>query len=125
MTEDEFMKVVEEAIDTLPDEFKNHIKNVEIVIADHPDNFQTSKMKQKYKTDRRFTLLGLYEGVPLKHRSVFATPGLPDRITLFRKSIEEFCSTHEEMVDQIQRTFLHEIGHYFGLSDKRLRELGF
>lgn len=125
MTEEEFQAVVEEAIDALPDEFRDHLKNVEIVIADWPDDFQTSKMKQKYKTDRPFILLGLYEGVPLNHRSVFTTPGIPDRITLFRKSIEKFCSTREEMVDQIQRTFLHEIGHYFGLSDKRLRELGF
>ncbi len=125
MTEEEFQVVVEEAIDQLPDEFRDHLKNVEVVIQDWPDSYQKSKMKQKYATERKFILLGLYEGVPLKHRSVFQTPGLPDRITLFRKTIEQYCSTHEEMVDQIQRTFLHEIGHYFGLSDKRLRELGF
>ncbi len=125
MTEEEFQNVVEEAIDTLPDEFREHIDNVEIVIADWPDSYQSSKMKQKYATEQKFVLLGLYEGVPLKHRSVFQTPHLPDRITLFRKTIEQYCSGHDDMVEQIQRTLLHEIGHYFGLSDKRLRELGF
>jgi len=125
MTEEEFREIVQDAIDLLPDEFKEYIKNVEVVVEDYPDRYQVAKMRQKYQSDRPFTLLGLYEGVPLKHRSVFAAPSLPDRITLFRKSIESFYRTREEMVDQIHRTFLHEIGHYFGISDKRLRELGF
>ena len=125
MDEEEFQEVVEDAIDALPDEFREHIDNVEIVIADWPDSYQKQKMKQKYASERRFILLGLYEGVPINHKSVFQTPHLPDRITLFRKTIEQYCSTREDMVDQIHRTLLHEIGHHFGLTDKRLRELGF
>ena len=125
MNDKEFQEVVECGIDRLPDEFKNHLDNVEIVVADAPDEIQTIKMKLKYQTDRPFFLLGLYKGVPVGGRSVFSTPPLPARITLFKDSIEKYCRTREEMISQIHRTLLHEIGHHFGLSDKELRELGF
>ena len=125
MTEAEFREIVTEAIDLLPDEFKDHIKNVEIVVEDLPREPQIESLRKKCQHCSRYSLLGLYEGVPLNKRSVFSVPYIPDRITLFQKSIESHCKSREEMIDQIHRTFLHEIGHYFGLSDKRLRELGF
>jgi len=121
MSEEEFDRIVEEAIDNLPDEFRDALEEIEIVVDEEPSRDQLAKTR----TGRRYSLLGLYEGVPLEKRSVFQATHLPDRITLFRRSIEEFCRTREDMVDQIQRTLLHEIGHYFGLNDKRLRELGY
>lgn len=125
LTDEEFREIVAEAIDRLPDDFKTHIDNVEIIVEDSPDGEQLGKMRDKYHGGKRFTLLGLYEGVPVGKQSVFSIPYLPARITLFRKTIEAYCSTREEMVDQVHRTLLHEIGHHFGMSDKRLRELGF
>lgn len=125
MTDEEFREVVSEAIDRLPDDFKEYLDNVEIVVEDRPDLGQKSRMRDKYHGGTKFTLLGLYEGVPINKKSVFAGPSLPARITLFRETIEEFCATREEMIAQIHRTLLHEIGHHFGMSDKRLRELGF
>jgi predicted Zn-dependent protease with MMP-like domain len=125
LTDKEFREVVSEAIDRLPEDFKTHLDNVEIIVEDAPDREQLGRMRGKYHGGRRFTLLGLYEGVPVGKQSVFSIPGLPARITLFRKTIEAYCSTREDMVDQIYRTLLHEIGHHFGMSDKRLRELGF
>lgn len=125
LTDEEFREVVSEAIDRLPDDFKAHIDNVEIIVEDSPDGEQLGRMRDKYHGGKRFTLLGLYEGVPVGKQSVFSIPGLPARITLFKRTIEAYCGTREEMVDQIHRTLLHEIGHHFGMSDKRLRELGF
>ncbi|MFH1874140.1 MAG: metallopeptidase family protein [Pseudomonadota bacterium] len=125
MKDTEFRQIVEEGIRRLPPEFQEHLDNVEIIVADYPSSIQQSKMQQKYHSSRAFVLLGLYEGVPHGKNSVFSTPSLPARITLFRKSIEQICSTREDMIEQINRTLLHEIGHHFGMSDKELRTLGF
>ncbi len=125
MNDAEFLEVVEEGINRLPHEFQKHIEDVEIIVADWPSQVQQSRMQQKYHTNRPFVLLGLYEGVPFGKNSVFAVPSMPARITLFRKTIERICSTKEDMIEQINRTLLHEIGHHFGMSDKELRSLGF
>ena len=110
-----FRQLVADAIDKLPDEFRDALENIEIVIEDQAPN------------EGNFLLLGLYEGVPLDKRSPqFYSGVLPDKITLFRKSIEKYCNGNEaEMADQIRRTFLHEIGHYFGMNDEKLRKLGY
>lgn len=125
MNNDEFREVVAKAIDGLPDDFKSYLNNVEIVVEDRPDYEQLGRMRDKYHGGKRFTLLGLYEGVPVGKNSVFSTPALPARITLFRETIDQLCPNRECAIEQIQRTLLHEIGHHFGMSDKRLRELGF
>lgn len=125
MNNHEFEEVVSQAIDRLPDDFKDYLDNVEITVEDRPAPEQLKQMRDKYHGGQRFTLLGLYEGVPVGKNSVFATPALPARITLFRETIQNLCPNKECMIDQIHRTLLHEIGHHFGMSDRRLRELGF
>ncbi len=124
-TEEEFRKIVSEAIDRLPEDFKAYLENVEIVVEDEPDSEQMQQIGEKYHGGKKIILLGLYEGVPINKKSVFSIPTLPARIVLFRKTIKDYCSNRKEMIEQIYRTLLHEIGHHFGLSDKRLRELGF
>ena len=68
-------------------------------------------------------LLGLYQGVPLTRRGTYAG-ALPDRITVYRRAICAICTTEDEVVEQVRRTVIHEVGHHFGIGDARLRELG-
>ncbi len=121
--ETEFRGLVKEALAKLPDEFRKAMKNIEIVVEDAP----TPRHNELFeKRGENWLLLGLYEGVPLNQRGTGYANVLPDKITLFKESIALHCGgDHEEMVVEIRRVFLHEVGHYFGLSDKRLRELGY
>ncbi|MFO1519521.1 MAG: metallopeptidase family protein [bacterium] len=120
-THAEFEAVVEEALDEIPEEFHEKLDNVDIIIEDYP-NGEIQKAMKVGKNG----LLGLYTGIPFSERRPSSYGNvLPDRIYLFKKNLEAFCPNREELKEQIQRTVLHEIGHYFGISDKRLRELGF
>jgi predicted Zn-dependent protease with MMP-like domain len=69
-------------------------------------------------------LLGLYQGVPLTRRTTSYAGALPDRITIFRHAICAVCETEAEVVEQVRRTVIHEVGHHFGIGDARLHELG-
>ena len=69
-------------------------------------------------------LLGLYQGVPLTRRSTYYAGALPDRITIYRLAICALCNSDSEVVEQVRRTVIHEVGHHFGIGDARLRELG-
>jgi predicted Zn-dependent protease with MMP-like domain len=73
----------------------------------------------------QMNLLGLYEGIPLTRRTTQYAFALPDRITIYRFPILVRCATYDDVVKRIEIVVKHEIGHYFGLSDARLRELGF
>lgn len=115
MNKKEFKIVVQKALDTLPGEFLEKLQNIEVTIEDKPSHSRS----------KGSLLLGLYQGVPLEKRGSYYAGVLPDKITLFQKNIEAICSTESEMIEEIQKTLLHEIGHYFGISEKRLRELGF
>lgn len=115
---DVFKDVVEEALDGLPDEFKKSIENVEIVIEDiAPTDIQRSHPGS--------LILGLYQGVPMKHRGHYYAGVLPDKISIYREAIVRMSSSREDMIDNIRKTLLHEIGHYYGITDKKLRELGY
>jgi predicted Zn-dependent protease with MMP-like domain len=121
LTSEEFEAIVQEALDELPEEFASKIENVDVFIEDYP-----SPEIQRQMRVTRSGLLGLYSGVPHNHRSPSSYGNvLPDRIYIFRKNLEAVCRTTEQLKDQIRRTVLHEIGHYFGIDDKRLRELGY
>jgi predicted Zn-dependent protease with MMP-like domain len=69
-------------------------------------------------------LLGLYEGVPLTRRTSHYSAVLPDKITIFRRAICAICTAPDQVVEQVRRTVIHEVGHHFGISDGRLHELG-
>ena len=70
-------------------------------------------------------LLGLYEGVPLTDRHADAPPSMPDVIFLFQHDLEDACDSEEQLADEVRITLLHEIGHYFGLDEDELAELGY
>jgi predicted Zn-dependent protease with MMP-like domain len=114
-----FQELVFEALDSLPREFRERLENIVVVIEDWPHPAQLAGLGIR----RRQNLLGLYEGVPLTKRSVWHSVELPDKITIFQKPIEMRCSSDKEIMASVQDTVRHEIAHYFGISDKRLREI--
>ena len=98
------------ALDTLPEDLGRLISNVAITVENGPGPPG---------------LLGLYRGIPLTSRTASGYAGvLPDRITIYRRAICAICSTEDEVVEQVRRTVIHEVAHYFGIGDERLRELG-
>ena len=104
---------------TVPEEFRRYLENVDIIVEDWPSTDQFAG----HLVDESQLLLGLYEGVPLTERADYLAV-LPDRITIFQGSIEEICETHEEIVEEIRTTVVHEVAHHFGIDDERLHELG-
>ena len=73
--------------------------------------------------DHPLELLGLYDGIPLTERSVFHTGTQPDRIFIFQRPIESMCDSEEQIAEEVRHTVIHEVGHFFGISDERLDEL--
>ena len=120
MTRTHFKALVQEAIDSIPRRFAAEIKNVAIVIEDRPSEDLLDEME----IGPDDTLLGLYQGTPLTERYAGYGNVLPDRITLFQDSIEEDCGDNEdEIVVAIGETLIHELGHYFGLSEEEIMEI--
>jgi predicted Zn-dependent protease with MMP-like domain len=120
MTREAFRVLVEEAIDTIPRRFAREIRNVAIVIEDEP----SAALLEEMEIVPPDTLLGLYQGTPLTERQWGHGNDLPDRITLFQSSIEEDADGDEdEIVIAIGETLIHELGHYFGLSEDEIMEI--
>lgn len=112
-----FGELVADALDEIPPELAEEMENVAVVVEDWPRADQVG--------DRHGTLLGLYEGVPLTRRDPIGYGAvLPDRITIFRGPLCERARNEDELTRQVRVTVLHEVGHYFGMSDARLHELG-
>lgn len=113
MRYEEFEKLVAEAIDGVPAEFLAQLKNVAIVVENEPNDEQLKKLKLR----NDMTLLGLYEGMPQTKRGAYSM-ALPDKISIFKNSIESVAQTSEEIKKLVQDTVRHEIAHHFG-SDER------
>lgn len=126
----QFRRILARAIDSLPEEFRKALKNIEIVVEEWPSDDELDYFEEREglaEGEGDALLLGLYQGVPLGKRDPqFYSGVLPDKITIFKESIEEMCGSDEKMIaDQTRRTLLHEIGHYFGMKDLELRKLGY
>jgi len=107
-----FEKLVEQAFSQLPEVFRKRLTNVAIFVEDLPPKAGKEEG----------LLLGLFHGIPRTEKSVFfSTP--PDRIYLYQKNIESVCASEDEVRQQIRDTLLHEVGHYFGLSEDELRDV--
>jgi predicted Zn-dependent protease with MMP-like domain len=120
MDSQKFEQLVIRAVESLPDEFRERLDNIDVIIADQPSPEQMKSTDRK----RGGMLLGLYEGIPLTHRHSSYGMVTPDRITIFQKPIEAVCRNNTEIVEEIRRVVLHEIAHHFGIGDDRLKELG-
>jgi len=119
MTADQFRRLVSEAIDTVPREFRKHLDNIAIVVEDEPSD----ELLDEMEIEPPDTLFGLYQGIPLPERQWAHGNALPDRITLFQGPIEDYCETDEDVVTEIGETLIHEVGHYFGMSEQELEEI--
>lgn len=117
---EKFEQLVIKALEKLPQTFKDKLENIDVIVEDYPTEEDLRQVKVRSKK----TLLGLYQGVPLKRRTHYYGNVLPDRIVLFKGNIEDICSTEEEIESLVVRTVYHEIAHYFGISDDRLKEMG-
>lgn len=119
---DSFALLVSEALDSLPEEFLDKLENVQVDIEEwpSPDDLVAADLSPQSK----YSLLGLYHGVPVTERGVFYM-AFPDHISIYQKPIEAMVGADEEKIrEQVRRTVVHEIAHYYGISDQRLEELG-
>jgi len=119
LTDQQFDQLISRAMDELPQQYIKGLDNVAIVYADWPDEYQAHKAGLREGN----ILLGLYEGIPLTSRGAGYTFVLPDKITLFKKSILMVVTDEESLFAQIKRTLWHEIAHYYGLDHDRIHEL--
>jgi predicted Zn-dependent protease with MMP-like domain len=117
ISEARFEDLVADALESIPPELAEQLENVAVMVQDWPTAQQLN--------GRRGTLLGLYEGIDLTRRSPLGYAGvMPDRITIFRGPLCSRARDEEDLARQVRVTVLHEVGHYFGMSEKRLHELG-
>jgi predicted Zn-dependent protease with MMP-like domain len=112
MEQNKFEELVVQAVDDLPEAFREKLTNVAIIVEDLPPA----------EPKRGGLLLGLFHGIPRTEKSVFSSSP-PDRIFLYQRNIEAICHNDVEVRRQIRATLLHEVGHYFGLSEDELREV--
>jgi predicted Zn-dependent protease with MMP-like domain len=105
-----FEALIAQALHGLPRAFREKLTNVAILVEDLPPK----------EAQCKGLLLGLFRGIPRTEKSVFSS-SLPDRIFLYQRNIEAACASEAEVRRQIRATLLHEVGHYFGLSEDELR----
>ena len=128
MTDREFESAVEEALANIPERFLEALENVAVVVEDEPDDYHFDILDEpdcRGASIRDDELLGLYDGVPLPDRADGYDGDLPDVITVFKGPHERCFGSRTELVAEIGKTVVHEIGHYFGIDDARLREMGY
>ena len=120
MTRERFRELVAEAIDTIPRRFAQEVKNLAIVVEDEP----SAALLEEMEMGPDDALFGLYQGTPLPERHWDYGNTLPDRITLFQAVIEDECDGDEDcIVGEIGDTLIHELGHYFGMSEDEIMEI--
>ncbi|MCJ7790451.1 MAG: metallopeptidase family protein [Candidatus Atribacteria bacterium] len=115
----EFEELISEAVNDLPENFKEKMENIAIAIEDLPSQELLIEMKIKSP----YGLLGLYRGVPYPRRGIWYRNVLPDKIIIFKKPIEVRCRNREDIKESVRRVVIHEIGHYFGLNEADLRKI--
>jgi predicted Zn-dependent protease with MMP-like domain len=118
VTPELFRKHVARAVDEIPQEFQEKMENVEILVEDFPD----SETIESLDLDSEWDLLGLYVGVPLTERSMFAANIMPERIYLYRRPILR-AALGKNVTQLVREVIIHEVGHHFGFDDEQLDEM--
>jgi predicted Zn-dependent protease with MMP-like domain len=119
MTRDAFEQLVAEALKLIPRRFQREMKNLALVVELEP----TAELLAEMEIEPPDSLYGLYQGTPLPERTWGYGNALPDRITIFQRPIEEDCEDEDEIRAVIGETLIHEVGHYFGLSEEEIEEI--
>ena len=120
MRRERFEQLVEEALRDIPRRFRAAMKNVAVVVEDEPSR----DLLEELDVEPGDTLFGLYQGTPLPDRGWGYGNNLPDRISIYRRPIEEVCGEDEEEIrDCVAETVIHEFGHYFGMSEEEIEEI--
>jgi len=117
MDKDKFEKLVQKGIEAIPKRFLEKLDNVDVVIEDEPTEAQIKKLKLRQGAK----LFGLYQGIPQTKRGYYSWV-LPDKITIFKKPIEEACRSDEEIRERVKKTVWHEIAHHFGMDEQEVRK---
>jgi predicted Zn-dependent protease with MMP-like domain len=119
MTRREFELLVADAVTLIPRRFRREMKNLALVVEDEP----AAELLVEMDIEPPDSLYGLYQGTPLTDRNWGYGNTLPDRITIYQRPIEEDCEDEDEMRAVIGETLIHEVGHYFGLSEEEIEEI--
>jgi predicted Zn-dependent protease with MMP-like domain len=118
--QDAFLRLVQEALDLLPEEFAERLWNLQVAVEPEPSRTDLEELG----LGPCDTLLGLYRGVPLTERGGDLSASVPDLITIYQGPIERRCDGDAGCIrEQVRETVLHEVAHYFGIDDDRLEEL--
>lgn len=118
LTRKRFNALVAEALDRLPAEFRENMRNVAVVVEDWPPD----DLLDELGIPEEDTIFGSYQGTPLSDRA-FDQVMMPDRIVLYQRALEEACASEAELVREVAITVIHEIGHHFGLTDDEMETL--
>jgi predicted Zn-dependent protease with MMP-like domain len=119
MTRANFERLVAEAVRLIPRRFRREMRNLALVVEDEPSD----DLLEEMEIEPPDSLYGLYQGTPLPERSWAFGNALPDRITIFQRPIEEDCDDEDEIRAVIGETLIHEVGHYFGMSEEEIEEI--
>lgn len=119
MTRVQFERHVQEALTTIPDEFRAAMNNLAIIVEDEPSR----ELREELELEPNDTLFGLYTGTPLTERGASYGNSLPDRILLFQGPHEREAADDDDLVGSIGETLIHEIGHYFGMDEDQIEEI--
>jgi predicted Zn-dependent protease with MMP-like domain len=119
MTREAFEKLVAEAVRLIPSRFRREMQNLALVVEEEP----TAALLADMEIEPPDSLYGLYQGTPLTERHWAEGNRLPDRITIYQRPIEEDAEDDEDARDMIAETLIHEVGHYFGLSEEEIEEI--
>ena len=123
LTDEEFESAVMSALDSIPEEFLDELENVAITVADEPED-------EDFEADGLYTdsgdLLGIYDGLSLAERdSGYGMGDYPDTIVIFKGPHERLCRSRTEAFEEIRKTVVHEIAHYFGMDEDQVDDMGY
>lgn len=107
---EEFESMVADGLDSLHDDMMQQLDNVIFMVEDKPEDGSDT--------------LGIYDGFSLAERNVYGYGEQPDRIVLYRENLLSHCADHDELVREIRITLVHEIAHFYGITEERIHELG-
>lgn len=126
MTDEEFEQAVSDAIDSIPDDLLDELDNVVFLVEDEPADWQAGCEEGTYAPGSS-DLLGLYDGVNLLQRGTGygAVSDYPDTITIFKGPHERLEGDRAQVLEEVRKTVIHEVGHYFGMTEEQVAKMGY